>query len=92
MIYPTVKECIDDCSKTGVLKVAGLKNEEYILKGAGFTPRYSRDLERTQGSKTLTKSVCLETPAKASDFRSVILKTPSKAVAFFSLIPIIILL
>ena len=57
MIYPTVKECIDSCSKTGVLKVAGLRNDEYVQKGAGFTPRYSRDLERVQGSKTLAKSV-----------------------------------
>jgi hypothetical protein len=87
MIYPTVKECIDDCSKTGVFKVAGLMNDEYILKGAGFTPRYSRELERAQGSKTLAKAVSLKTPAKAAS-----LKTLAKAVAFFSLIPIIILL
>jgi len=79
MIYPTVKECMDSCSKTGVLKVEGLKNDEYVQKGAGFTPRYSRDLERVQGSKT-------------SDLWSASLKTSAKAAAFFSLIPIIILL
>ena len=56
MIYPTVKECMDSCSKTGVLKVEGLKNDEYVQKGAGFTPRYSRDSERVQGSKTFAKA------------------------------------
>jgi hypothetical protein len=78
MIYPTVKECMDTCSKTGVLKIEGLRNDEYILKSAGFTPRYSRDLERVQGSKTLAKAASLKTSAKAA--------------AFFSLIPIVILL
>jgi hypothetical protein len=57
MIYPTIKECMDECGKTGVLKVEGLRNDEYVLKGAGFTPRYSRSLERVQGSKTLAKAV-----------------------------------
>lgn len=47
---------MDSCSKTGVLKVVGLRNDEYILKGAGFTPRYSRELERVRGSKTLAKA------------------------------------
>ena len=87
MIYPTVKECMDSCSKTGVLKIVGLKNDEYVLKGAGFKPRYSREAERVQASKTFAKSVSLKTSAKADS-----LKTSAKAAAFFSLIPIIILL
>lgn len=46
MIYPTLKECIDACSKTGVLKVEAMKNEEYVMHGAGFKPRYSRSMEK----------------------------------------------
>ncbi|MFZ2456121.1 MAG: hypothetical protein WAX07_06565 [Candidatus Altiarchaeia archaeon] len=56
MIYPTVKECLDACSKTGVLKVEGLRNDEYVLKGAGFTPRYSRGPDKLPVSRTLAKS------------------------------------
>jgi hypothetical protein len=67
MIYPTLKECMDACSKTGVLKVEGQRNEEYILKGAGFNPRYSRDLERAPVSKT-----GLKVSAKAVAFFSLI--------------------
>lgn len=46
MIYPTVKETVERCSRTGVLKVEGLRNEDYVMKEAGFKPRYVRNLER----------------------------------------------
>lgn len=46
MIYPTLKECMDACNKTGVLKIDAMRNDEYVMKGAGFKPRYSRDLEK----------------------------------------------
>jgi hypothetical protein len=52
MIYPTVKECVETCSRTGVLKVEGLGNDEYVMKGAGFKPRYVRSLERPEYLKT----------------------------------------
>ena len=46
MIYLTLKECMDACGKTGVLKVEAMKNEEYVMHGAGFKPRYSRELDK----------------------------------------------
>jgi len=46
MIYPTVKECVEMCSRTGVLKVEGIRDDEYVLKKAGFRPRYVGGLEK----------------------------------------------
>jgi len=42
MIYPTLKECLDECSLTGVLRIEGKMEDEYVLDSAGFKPRLTK--------------------------------------------------
>jgi len=44
MIYPTIKECLEECGKTGILNAKGVSRDEYVLRRAGFRPRLLCDL------------------------------------------------
>jgi len=44
MIYPTLIECLDECKNTGVLRVEGMAEEEYVFRRVGFRPRLTKDL------------------------------------------------
>ena len=39
MIYPTLKECLDECELTGTLKYAGIEESQYMKNKIGFIPR-----------------------------------------------------
>lgn len=43
MIYPTLKECIEECEKTGILKYEGLEETQYIKNKLGFIPRLIKE-------------------------------------------------
>ena len=43
MIYPTLTECLEECRKTGKLSVKGMSRDEYVLRKAGFRPRFLAD-------------------------------------------------
>ena len=43
MIYPTLKECIEECEKTGVLYYEGISENQYAKNRLGFVPRLIRE-------------------------------------------------
>ena len=43
MIYPTLDECMRNCTGIGELCVKGLTEEDYVLRRMGFTPRLTKN-------------------------------------------------
>jgi hypothetical protein len=49
MIYKTLAECLNECEKTGVLRIEGVSNDQYTLRSAGFRPRLVKTQEKRRG-------------------------------------------
>lgn len=43
MIYETLKECLEECGRTGTLKAEGMTSDEYTERKLGFRIRLLKD-------------------------------------------------
>jgi hypothetical protein len=43
MIYPTLKECLEECERTGTLNYSGLEDNQYMKNKIGFIPRLVKE-------------------------------------------------